>query len=134
MEIKDVYRPLVVSCPPTSTLHEVARRMVDADSGIVALVVDGRLEGVVSERDVVRALALGADPATVTAAECATTEVVTVGADEEVATAARRMVDHDVRRLPVLSSAGALIGMVSMRDLFAVETLLGDQPAGDGQA
>lgn len=130
MEIKDVYRPYLVTCTPTATLRDVTRQMEDADAGLVVLMADGRLEGVISERDVVRAVARGADPTTTTAAEYATTEVVTVAADEDAATAARRMVDHGVRRLPVLSAAGDVMGMVSMRDLFAIETLLGQRRGG----
>lgn len=125
VDIKDVYRPRVVTCPPAATLREVAARMEEADSGIVALVDGGRLVGVVSERDLVRAVAAGVDPAGAPASDWATTDVATVGIEEEAEVAARLMVERGVRRLPVVGDGGELVGLVSMRDLFTVETVLG---------
>lgn len=124
METKDVYRPDIATCPAGSTLREVAERMEEGDSGIVALVDDERLVGVISERDFVRALAREPDPAEASVADYATTEVVTAAPDEELPVVARRMIDRGVRRLPVIDTNGDLLGLVSMRDVFAVETLM----------
>jgi CBS-domain-containing membrane protein len=55
-----------------------------------------------------------------TAAELMTAPAVTVGPDEPVATAARRMHDRDVKRLPVVDHGGALIGIVTRADLLKV--------------
>lgn len=134
MEIKDVYRPAIATCAPDDSLHEVATMMVDADSGFVAVTVEGRLTGVVSERDLVGAMARDLDPHTATAADVATTEVLTADLDEAVSAAARRMIDHGVRRLPVVHAEGAVVGMVSMRDVFALETLMAGQHPGGPDA
>ncbi len=93
--------------------------------GIAAVVNDGRLEGVISERDPVRALAAGTDPATATARSYASSDVITASLGEDISVVGRRMVDGEVRRLPVVTPNGELVGVVSMRDLFIVETLMG---------
>jgi signal-transduction protein with cAMP-binding, CBS, and nucleotidyltransferase domain len=79
----------------------------------------GQLEGVITDRDiVVRIVAQGADPHRLTVAECQTAEPVTVSPDETLAEAARRMDEHEVRRLPV-TQGGRLVGIISQADLAA---------------
>jgi len=125
MKVKDVYRPRIPTCTPAANLHDVALAMQRVGTGIVAVVNEGRLDGVISERDLVRALAAGADPATATAQAYASSDVITASLGEDISVVGRRMVDGDVRRLPVVAPSGELVGVVSMRDLFIVETLIG---------
>jgi CBS domain-containing protein len=61
-----------------------------------------------------------AKAASLTAAELMTAPAVTVGPDEPVATAARRMYDRRVKRLPVVDHGGALVGIVTRADLLKV--------------
>ncbi len=61
------------------------------------------------------------DLASVGAAACASTEVKTAGLDEDSRDVARRMLDEGIRHLPV-EQDGRMVGMVSMRDLLALET------------
>jgi CBS-domain-containing membrane protein len=61
-----------------------------------------------------------AKAASLTAAELMTAPAVTVGPDEPVATAARRMYDRRVKRLPVVDHSGALVGIVTRADLLKV--------------
>jgi CBS domain-containing protein len=124
MNVRDVYRPRVATCAPSTVLHDVAQRMERTDAGLVVVVDDGRLLGVITERDLVRALAWDANPHATPASAYATTEVVTADLDEDIDTVAVRMLDRGVRRLPVVTSGRELVGMVSMRDLFAVEVLM----------
>lgn len=123
MEIGDVYRKHVVTCGPDSTVAEAARLMESHDDGLVVVVDGGKVVGVVSERDVVRIVAHGID-LEVPVSEIATKDVLTVHADDTLHETARTMIDEGVRRFPVLSTAGDLIGLVSMRDLFAIDTVL----------
>ncbi len=131
MLIEDVYRTGLTICPPDASLRDVARAIRDDDTGIVLVVADGRLLGVVSERDITVAIAEGSDPDRAVAADHATTEVLSVEPAAEVTVAARRMVDGRVRHLPVVELTGELVGMVAMRDLFSVDTLLGEQHASE---
>jgi CBS domain-containing protein len=131
VNIEDVCRPQIATCPPTAILHDVAQRMERGDTGLVAVVGEGRrLQAVITERDLVRALAWDTNPHAATVMSYANTDVVTAALDEDSSVVARRMIEADVHRLPVVTAAGELIGVVSMRDLFAVETLM--TPAGRG--
>jgi CBS domain-containing protein len=91
-----------------------------ADHGVGALVVsaDGRaIEGIVSERDVVRALhERGADLLTEPVSSVMTAEVVTCGPGVGVEELARTMTDHRVRHVPVVDG-GVLVGIVSIGDV-----------------
>jgi CBS domain-containing protein len=123
VKIRDVYRPAVVTCPGDEPLRTAARRMVEADTGVLVVVDGGTSTGLLTERDVVRAVAAGPDPGDAPAAQYATRSVITTDLDEDTETAARRMLAEGVRRLPVLGPDGDVVGIVSMRDLFAVEVL-----------
>ena len=100
----------VAIVPGEATLLEVAEAL--AADGIGAV-------GVVSERDVVHHLAQGANPDHVTAAEVMATDLVTAHPDDPILDTARRMVEAQVRHLPVLRG-DEVAGFVSMRDLFEV--------------
>jgi CBS domain-containing protein len=123
VRVSDVYRPVVDTRLATENLGDAASRMVQAETGALAIVDRARLLGVITERDLVRAVADGAEPTRVPVITYATTGVLTASLDEDVAAVARRMLDAGVRRMPVLGRTGELVGMVSMRDLLAVETL-----------
>jgi len=101
------------------TLRSAAERMWREQTGSL-LVLDGeRLAGIITERDLLRAVALGADPATATVDEAMTTEVFTVTPDMPLVDAAREMATRWIRHLPV-EDDGRLVGMVSMRDVTGI--------------
>lgn len=102
-----------------ASLREVAASLAADGVGAIGVVEKGHLAGIVSERDVVDHLAQGANPDHVTAAEVMTTDLVTVRPDDLVLDAARRMVEAQVRHLPVIDG-DKTAGFVSMRDLFEV--------------
>jgi CBS domain-containing protein len=110
----------LLSVDPETTVAEVARRMRKDDSDSVAVMSEGRLVGIITERDLVRAIADGIDPNQVTAEVVMTSDPATVGADEDVAVVAVKMVRLGVRHLPVVNRAGKPIGLVSARNLVGV--------------
>jgi CBS domain-containing protein len=101
-------------------LTEAARRMADEDAGALPVCrTDGKLIGMVTDRDVVvKVLAQGKDPSSVTAGELASDqrEAVTIGADDSIEEALRTMAEHKVRRLPVIDGT-EMIGIVAQADL-----------------
>lgn len=125
MQIDDIYRTDVPTCTPDTTLDKVATAMRDADTGIAAVLDGGRFVGVISERDLVRAMAGEDDPLGARVGDHATTNVITAHLGDELLAVAQRMVEHNIRHLPVVDSETELVGVVSMRDVFAVETFLG---------
>jgi CBS domain-containing protein len=91
--------------------------MKGEDVGSVPVVDDGRLIGMVTDRDiVVRAVAERRDPQAVTVDEIATRELVTVEPEQDLDEALALMAHHQVRRLPVVEE-GRLVGMLAQADV-----------------
>ncbi|MEU9848274.1 CBS domain-containing protein [Streptomyces sp. NPDC047985] len=100
------------------TLADAARKMKEL--GIGALPVcgeDDRLHGIITDRDiVVKCLAQGKDPGTVTAGRLEQGKPITVDADADTEGVLRTMEEHRIRRLPVIENH-RLVGMISEADL-----------------
>jgi CBS domain-containing protein len=117
MRVKDLPpQPLVVVDPGTS-LAEVARRMRRHDTDSVAVMDEGRLVGIVTERNLVGAIADLVDPGQVSARVLMAADPATVTADEDVAMVAAKMVALGVRHLTVVDEQGLPVGLVSARNL-----------------
>jgi CBS domain-containing protein len=109
----------VATIDSEATLEEAAEALAADNIGVLLVLRDGALVGIVSERDVVIHVAAGADLAHLTVAEVMAGDLVTTLPQAAIATAALTMAEADVRHLPVLD--GQLIaGLVSMRDLVPV--------------
>jgi CBS domain-containing protein len=98
-------------------LWELAESLVEADVGALAIGDGNQVTAVVSERDVVRALAARRDPSSTTANDIAHRELVWCDANSTVAEVAEEMMDHYVRHV-LLEDRGRLVGIVSARDLL----------------
>lgn len=97
---------------PASTIGEAATIMRQDDCGSVPVVEDGRLVGIITDRDiVVRVIAAGKDPKACPVSEAMTADPVTVAPDASVDEAQRVMAERQVRRLPVVED-GRLVGLV----------------------
>ena len=81
MQVRDVMTEATVTDSTTDTLRSAAERMWRQQTGSLLVLENGRLAGILTERDLLRAVALGADPATATVDEAMTTEVFTVPPD-----------------------------------------------------
>ena len=102
---------------PSSTLGEAATLMKQEDCGSIPIVEDGRLLGIVTDRDiVVRAIAAGLDPRSCPISEVMSADPVTVTPDTTADEAAMIMADRQVRRLPVVEGA-RLVGLVAIGQL-----------------
>ena len=115
---RDIMTPGAECVGAEESLAEAARKMRDLDVGALPICgTDNRLKGMITDRDiVVQCVAEGKDPSSVKAGELGGEEVVTIGADDSVDEALRTMIDHKVRRLPVIDGHD-LVGMVSQGDL-----------------
>ncbi len=101
------------------TLRTVARRLWSESVGAVVVIGErGRPVGVLSERDIVSALAGGAGPDTATVREVMTSSIISVRPRDVLWDVAGQMLDDGVRHLPVTAEDGRLVGMVSVRDLL----------------
>jgi CBS domain-containing protein len=88
-------------------------------TGSLIVIDNTQLLGIITERDILRAVALGADLDKATVDDVMTADVFTVGPDMPLQQAAREMATRWIRHLPVVD-AGKLLGVVSMRDVTGV--------------
>jgi len=115
--IRDIMTPDPIGVYFDQTIAETARIMRDAQVGAVLVVSGESHTGVVTDRDlVVRGLAAGVSPDDPVGPLCSP-KLVGVAADADVAHAEQLIIDHAVRRLPVVDEDGQIVGMVSMGDL-----------------
>jgi CBS domain-containing protein len=115
--IRDIMTSDPIRVPTTESVRSVAQQMRDGDVGAVIVEEDGELWGLISDRDLVtRVVAEGTDPDTVTVSDVQTTELTTVGPDDDLERAIELMREHAVRRLPVVEE-GMTVGIVALGDL-----------------
>jgi CBS domain-containing protein len=101
---------------PTAPVTEAARLMRQDDVGAVPVVENGRLVGLLTDRDIaMRLVADARDPQTTMVGEVASEQLVTVRPDEELDNALGLMARHQVRRLPVVENE-RLVGIVAQAD------------------
>ena len=121
--VGDVMSVGMVTAGPAATVSEAATLMSRSRVGSVLVMEPGRLTGIFTERDVVRALGADFDAAHHPISEWMTPDPRTASPDDDTDEALQRMVDGGFRHLPVVDAAGVPVGMLSMRDLsrLAVE-------------
>ena len=116
--VKDVMVNEVITLDSTATLLEAAKRMRDGNVGVLPVIEDGRLRGIVTDRDlVVRGMAEGVDPSTTRIGECATWNIVCAQAESSLDEAMEVMADSQIGRLPVVDGENRVIGMLTLSSL-----------------
>lgn len=115
---------------PEATLGDAAEALVGEDLGSLAVVSDRNLVGIITERDLVRALASGAEPESELVVDWMAEAPDTFSPDVDVEAAAAWLLEVGYRHMPVMEE-GELLGIVSIRDIMGA--LVGDhQDASDG--
>jgi CBS domain-containing protein len=111
----------VLSVDPTATIGEAAEKMMDAGVGAVVVMEDTvRLVGIVTERDILRAVAQRARAAEARVRQWMTESVITIDPATTVEEAATMLFEKNFRHLPVMKD-GRLLGIVSLRRLSQYE-------------
>jgi len=107
----------VATCPPEASVKQVATMMRDMDIGDVLIVADGKLRGIVTDRDLtIHALTNGAKPDNTPIEKYMTANVVTGKPDWSLEKVADEMGKHQIRRLPIVQEDN-LLGIVSLGDV-----------------
>jgi CBS domain-containing protein len=118
MRVRDIMRRDVQWCSPRTTLEAAGRTMAGAGCGFLPVVAEGRVVGVLTDRDACVALArLDRRPSQVEVQAAMSRQVHGCAVDEDVPAALRKMRDRGVRRLPVLDAGGRLQGVLSLDDV-----------------
>jgi CBS domain-containing protein len=116
-KVSDLMTSAPASLRPAQPLTEAAKAMREQGIGSVLVVDDGRLKGLVTDRDiVVRAVADGRDPGRTTLAEVCSPDLVTAAPDDDADTAVQRMRERGVRRIPVVDGDRP-VGVLSIGDM-----------------
>jgi CBS domain-containing protein len=117
MKVQDIMTTQLKVASPRTTLSEAAQLLWSGDCGLLPVVDNGKLVGVVTDRDMYIALGTRNKPASaVTVGEVVGGSVFTCSANDDAHTVLQTMKENRVRRLPVMRD-GALAGIVSLNDL-----------------
>lgn len=119
MKVESLCSNNLITAEVTDTLFEAAQKMARNHVGALAVLDEGTLVGVLSEADVVAAVAEEASLELTAVDEYMTADAITVIPDDDAGIAAQRMIEHGIGHLPVMD-AGSAIGMLSKGDLLAV--------------
>jgi citrate synthase len=121
--VADVMSSPAVTATTSDTVAQASRRMQDRLVGSVVVVDGNRPVGILTERDLVRFAATGADASSTKVSEWMTEGPSTIGPKVEVTEAWKRLSEKGYRHIPVVEEDGSLRGIVSMRDLMRVAQL-----------
>lgn len=116
-KVSEVMTSAPVALRSGQPVTEAAKAMREHGIGNVLVVDDGRLKGLLTDRDiVVRAVADERDPASTTVGDICSGDLVTVSPDDDAGAAVRRMRERAVRRVPVVAD-GRAVGVLSIGDM-----------------
>jgi len=121
MQLADLMTTDVVVVSPETTIADAARRMIAGDTGAAVVLAGAELVGVISERDLMRAIPDACSPDT-PVSERMTRPAITAAPATSVPEAMAVMIEGRFRHLPVVDG-GRVLGMVSMRDLMSWTSL-----------
>lgn len=121
MQVKEMMTANPTCCTGDASLLDVARLMVTNDCGEIPIIEDEASKlpiGVITDRDIVcRAIANNHNPLDLTAADCMTKPIVTVTPDMSLEECCRIMEEKLIRRVPVVDTRGACVGMLALADV-----------------
>jgi CBS domain-containing protein len=116
--VRDVMVADVVTIAPSASLADAARTMEQANVGMLPVVEDGRVRGVITDRDiVVRAVARGADARTTTVEQCLSGDPLCARPDWTTDQAMQEMGNAQIGRLPVVGEGNQLVGVVTLSSM-----------------
>lgn len=121
MRVQEIMSTKVETIKPTSSLRAAARTLSNLNVGALPVVDEGKLLGIITDRDVsVYAIAIGREPQYTDVQVVMTKEVVTCNGSQSLAEAAEIMEQHNIRRLAVVNDEGDVTGMLTVDDIAQV--------------
>lgn len=118
MEIGPLTSKVLVTVGPDHSLVDTAKKMVDANVGSAVVTQEDGSPGIITERDLLRAMAAGDDPTTTRVSDYMTSGAIVASPSWDAMDAARRMIEGNFRHLVVVADSGRIEGVLSIRDLF----------------
>jgi CBS domain-containing protein len=118
MKAKDIMQQPVIAATPQASLRDIATQLVANEfSGMPVAAPDGRVVGVITEADIVRALVQGKRIENLTAVDVMTGPPITVDVNTPLEDVMKSLEDYRIVRVPV-TSEDALVGIISRRDVI----------------
>jgi CBS domain-containing protein len=117
LRLNELVRRKPITISGEATIYDVVKIMAEQNIGFLVVVENGRMVGVLSERDVVRSLAESGN-LSVKVSDICKRDIITLQADATLEEAAEKMGKHGIRHIVVVNKSGELIGVVSVRDLI----------------
>ena len=115
---KEIMQSPVIAATPRASLRDLASRLVTNEfSGMPVADLDGRVVGVITEADIIRALLQGKHLENLTAGQVMTGPALTVDAKTPIEEVMKCLVEHNIVRVPVTAD-GKLVGIIARRDLI----------------
>lgn len=119
MKVKDIMTASVDSIQSTDTIAYAARRMAEDDVGALPILSDGKLVGIVTDRDIaVRGVAAGISPQA-TIGRVMSENVAACSPDDDIETVLALMSREQIRRMPVCNDRKQVVGIIALADLAA---------------
>jgi CBS domain-containing protein len=124
LKCRDIMTRNVTTCNTNTNIEKIAQLMRFEDIGAIPVLnADGRLEGIVTDRDiVVEGLTKDKADSELKAEDCMTTDLYVAKQNDRVVDVIREMGDHQIRRVPVVDSRNRLVGIISMADVATQTT------------
>jgi CBS domain-containing protein len=117
VKVSEAMTAQVATATPQTTIAEVARTMAQIESGAVPVMEDGRVVGLITDRDIVIRVVAKGGSVDGPVSEVMSDDVESCSEDDSVADAAAKMGNHQIRRLVVLDAQGKLAGILSLGDI-----------------
>ena len=128
--LSDIVKPNFITVAPEDTLGEVAERMTRQNTGAVIVKDFGRLIGILTERDMLRAMAARVHTSDARVRQWMTADPVTASPDMDLDEASQVMLDNGFRHLPVVDGQNVL-GVVSLRRVLGGRRPPASEPASE---
>ena len=126
MKVSDLHQHELYTAQADESLDEAADRMSWHQVGALPVFDGQRLVGIITERDLIAAMAEGADASTTPVSDYMTPAPEVLGPDSELSDAAQVMLELGIRHLPIMAGS-RLVGVLSMRDVLGADA---DEPDG----
>jgi CBS domain-containing protein len=123
-QIQEIMNKEVVTAKPDDRLVDAAKTMLERKIGCVVVVEREKVVGIVTESDLVRCVASGADPSRTLVKDVMKSPPVTCTPQAPVEEAYAHMRRNNIRHLPIVDRSDALVGIVTMKDLISFGKLI----------
>ena len=117
MKVSEAMTAQVATATPATSIAEVARTMAQIESGAVPVIDDGKVVGLITDRDIVIRVVARGGALDGPVSEVMSDDIERCNEDDNVADAAAKMGTHQIRRLVVLNDKGGLAGILSLGDV-----------------